>query len=128
MFGITFPAKVTRVLDGDTLEVKIERTIRIRILDCWAMETRTINKQEKDIGITAKQFLKNLILDKEVTLEIPIEGDKFGDSMTFGRVLGVVKLDGKDVARIMIENGYAYPTKELQKEALKIIMDELKND
>lgn len=128
MFGITFPAKVTRVLDGDTLEVKIERTIRIRILDCWAMETRTVNKQEKDIGITAKQFLKNLILDKEVTLEIPIEGDKFGDSMTFGRVLGVVKLDGKDVARIMIENGYAYPTKELQKEALKIIMDELKND
>lgn len=125
MFGITFPAKVTRILDGDTLEVKVERTIRIRLLDCWAMETSTRNEQEKDIGITAKQFLKNLILDKEVTVEVPIEGNKFGDSMSFGRVLGVVKLDGKDVAHIMIKNGHAYPTKELQEEALKKIMDSL---
>ena len=96
------------VLDGDTIEVNvtrvsilgitvsadhISRTVRVRLLDCWAPETRTRDLEEKKRGLAAKAYMEELVLAEEVHVEIPIEKNaKFGDSMSMGRVLGRVFL------------------------------------
>lgn len=112
-FGITFPAKIVRVLDGDTVEVEIRRVVRIRLLDCWAAETRTTDLQEKKKGLEAKEYLKELSLNKDAVISVPIEADgKFGDSMSMGRVLGKVRIKEGDLSEIMVEKGYAFKTKK----------------
>ena len=40
MFGLTLPGNVLDVHDGDTVTVEVKRTLRIRLLDCWAPELR----------------------------------------------------------------------------------------
>lgn len=113
MFGITFPAKITRVIDGDTLEVEVRRTIRIRLLNCDAYESRTRDMQEKIKGLKSKDYLSQLALGKDATVIIPIdEGGKFGDSMTFGRVLGRVEIDEGDLSQLMIDSGHAEKPKK----------------
>ena len=111
-FGLTFGGTVTRVLDGDTIEVEIRRTVRVRLLDCWAPETRTRDKEEKRRGIAARKALRDMVEDEQVLVDVPIEAQgKFGDSMTFGRVLGHVWCDGMDVANEMVMQGHATRTK-----------------
>ena len=105
MFGLTLPARVMEVHDGDTVVVEIKRTLRIRLLDCWAAELRD------DGGPEAKQHLESLIDGREVVLQIQIEPDgRFGDQMSFNRVLGRLLIDGRDVSELMVEAGHA--TKE----------------
>ena len=38
--GFTTKAKVTRVIDGDTVDVEITRKVRLRLKDCWAPEKK----------------------------------------------------------------------------------------
>jgi endonuclease YncB( thermonuclease family) len=105
MFGLTLPGNVLDVHDGDTVTVEVRRTLRIRLLDCWAPELRDAG------GLEAKRYLETLIEGKDVTLQIDLEADgRFGDKMSFGRVLGRILVDGKDVSELMIEAGFA--TKE----------------
>ena len=113
MFKIQIPGVVTKVIDGDTIEIRFERTMRIRLLDCWSPETRTKDLVEKAKGIKAKKHLQKLIDGQEVEITIPIDSDgKFGDSMSFGRVLAYVQrlTDGADLSELQVETGHA--TKE----------------
>ena len=110
--GFTTKAKITRVIDGDTVDVLIERRMRIRLEDCWAPETRTRDKEEKARGLKAKNFAEDLLMDKEVIVFIP--GDPEGemkDVFTFGRAVGRVFLDGEDFSAIMVKEGLATETK-----------------
>lgn len=108
MFGVTLPARVVGVTDGDTIEVEVSRRLRIRLLDCWAPETRTTDPEEKQRGFAAKEFLHDLIHGKDVSVQIDIEPDeRFGDQMSFGRVLARVYLDGMDVSKAVVEAGHA---------------------
>lgn len=110
--GITFPAKVTRVLDGDTIEVEVRKTMRIRLLDCWAPETRTRNLEEKEYGLLAKKELEELLEETTVRVEVPIGAEnKFGDSMSMGRVLGHVQKGDLDIAKEMVHRGLAVTEK-----------------
>lgn len=111
-FGLTFGGQVVRVLDGDTIEVEVKRTVRIRLLDCWAPETRTRDAEEKKEGLAAKEFLKQLVDKQPVSVHVPLSAQgKFGDSMSMGRVLGHVYLeDGRDVSALVVGAGFA--TKE----------------
>lgn len=94
------PGRVLRVIDGDTLEVEIRRTIRVRMLDCWApestMDSRVPEERreaEKARGQASKQALHELATDREVIVRIPTSrsGD-LSQSITLGRVLGEVWL------------------------------------
>jgi len=109
--GFTTKAKVTRVIDGDTIDVEITRKIRVRLKDCWAPEKRSRDIVEKQKGIAAFSHLATVLNDKEVVLFVPAdENGEIKDIFTFGRVIGHVFLNDEDVAEHMIQTGYA--TKE----------------
>jgi len=114
----TTRAKVLRVIDGDTLEVEIRRTVRVRMLGCWAPESRQDPRlpesrrlAEKAKGQAAKQSLISLANGREVIVSVPLSDD--GDvakSMTMGRVLGHVWLvdhPEKSLSVQQVEAGHA---------------------
>ena len=112
--GITTVGTVTNVVDGDTVDVEIKRTIRVRLKDCWCPETRTRDLKEKEKGLAAKKHLSNLLEDsKEVVLFIPAdsEGD-IKDVFTLNRVLGYIFIDSEDVSSRMVTDGHATAQKE----------------
>lgn len=96
----TTEAKVLRVIDGDTIEVAITRTFRVRMLDCWAPESRrdprlgeSERAAEKTKGQAAKENLISLANGREVIVSVPLsaKGD-VAQVWTMGRVLGHVWL------------------------------------
>jgi endonuclease YncB( thermonuclease family) len=121
--GITTDVKVVRVIDGDTVDVAITRTIRVRLLDCWAPETRTKDPKEKVKGYESKKYLHDMLTQvfyndlaarkkKQVTLFIPAdEQGEIKDNFTFSRVLGRLFVGGEDVSELMVKDGKATKTK-----------------
>jgi len=114
-FGIIFPGKVINVVDGDTVDVEVRRVIRIRMLDCWAPESRTKDLAEKKEGLEAKAELAKIISGRKVVVQVPIGRDaRFGESMTFDRVLGRI-IDEEtrlDYSKYMVQHGFATKNKE----------------
>jgi len=115
--GWCTPAKVVRVIDGDTIEVEISRTIPIRLLDCNAAEVRTRDAKEKAKGLEAKRFLEDVIerSGKLVMVMIPTgicQEDPatimLRDSQTFDRFLAwVYTVDGQNISEVMCNAGLA---------------------
>lgn len=113
----TTNATVSRVIDGDTCEVIVATKLRVRLLDCWAPESKIDprvpteqQKAELQRGLASKENLAKLMLGKRVRVQIPLAMD--GDvskSITLGRVLGRVWVDGdeKSVNQIQVEQGFA---------------------
>lgn len=117
---------VRRVIDGDTLVVEIRRTIRVRLLDCWAPETRSKDEDCKAAGLAAKEFLEKFLPEgNDVIVEIPTdqegENGDLASVLTMGRVLGNVwnSYKGEDVAKMMVKSGHATQSKaELEERGL----------
>lgn len=114
--GIVSTATVESVYDGDTITVSVKKTFKVRMLDCWAPEVRTKDKEEKLRGIASKEYLNSLIKKGDrVVVEIPMT-ENIADSFTFGRILAHVwkDLDGDgsldNISNEMVDNGFA--TKE----------------
>ena len=117
----TTKAVVTRVIDGDTLEVEIRRTMRVRMLDCWAPESKidprvdeSQQDREKKKGLKSKAHLEELAAGKVVIVRVPV--DPTGDiakSITMGRILGHVWIehDSKSLNERQVEGGYATKNK-----------------
>jgi endonuclease YncB( thermonuclease family) len=98
--GYTVPVTVSRVIDGDTVEVSIEKKINVRLLDCYMPEVKGASKE---LGLLAKEYMIRCIENsKEVLLHIPGE-DNISHDFTFSRVLGRIYVDGKDLSEIMTE-------------------------
>ena len=122
--GITTDVKVARIIDGDTVDVEITRTVRVRLIDCWAPETRTKDPVEKVKGYESRKHLNSLLRQvfyndlaarkqKQVTLFIPAdEQGELKDNFTFSRVLGRLFVDGEDVSELMVKAGKATKTNE----------------
>ena len=105
--------KVTKVVDGDTIDVDIDLgfnisfSSRVRLAGIDTPESRTADKMEKALGLEAKAFLKHEI-DSAKTVVIKTE--KIDSSEKYGRILGWVYLDGSDKSlnEKMIEVGHAW--------------------
>lgn len=116
--GIVIDGRATRVIDGDTIEVEFVVRHRVRILDCWAPETRTRNKQEKERGIAARQRTADLLkkVTGRVRVFIPGHAD-LREMSTLSRVLGRVwrlfegKPERTELAEILISEGHATKVK-----------------
>lgn len=115
--GITIDGTVVRVIDGDTIVVESRVQYHVRLLDCWAPESRTKDNAEKQRGLTAKSRMKTLAENKPVRVFLPATDD-LTEMITMGRMLGRVWiLEGdaptiSDLSTIMVSERLATPTKQ----------------
>tara|TARA_S200000501_G_scaffold175622_1_gene165334 strand:+ start:407 stop:856 length:450 start_codon:yes stop_codon:yes gene_type:complete len=87
---------VTKVIDGDTIEVRQEkRNYKVRLSEIDAPE---INQR---FGTESKNFLASLILNEEIEL-IYITEDRYG------RIVAKIYKDNKDINRSMVRSGLAW--------------------
>ena len=107
-----YKVKITRVVDGDTVDAEIDLGFdtfikdRIRLMGLDTPESRTRNKKEKALGLAAKAYLKELL--KENKGDIILRTSKEGKGK-FGRILGTLLIyDGKtSVNQVLIDEGHA---------------------
>jgi len=105
--------KVSKVVDGDTIDVDIDLgfdisfSSRVRLAGIDTPESRTADKMEKALGLEAKAYLKSAI---DSAKSVVIKTEKMDSSEKYGRILGWVFLDGSDTSlnHKMIEDGYAW--------------------
>lgn len=125
----TYRAKLIRVLDGDTIEVDLVRTISavydfgfhvtledtrtitkrqtLRILGINAPELKDRKADPDGPGEAAKLVVERLLAEAEYLVVVTHKPDKYG-----GRYLasvGVPQLDGSvlDLAQYLVEHGHA---------------------
>lgn len=111
--GLATACRVVRVIDGDTVEVEITRSCHVRMLQCWAPESRTTDKVEKARGMDSKEHLRDLIAEEDQgTLFVPLQTD-LTEAMTLGRVLGYIwrKGDSKSLSQMQVDGGFATAAK-----------------
>lgn len=95
--GLTARCCVENVVDGDTLDIELRINCRVRLLDCWAPETRTHDHAEKKLGLAAKDNLLDLTRAGNGVVFIPTgQAHSVGDLLTLDRILGRVWIDGQD--------------------------------
>jgi micrococcal nuclease len=107
-------AKVLSVYDGDTITIAavdhgVKKQFSLRLFGVDCPEIRTKDEKEKEAGIAAREFVKDLVLDKIVSVEILnnriVEGKKVREK--FGRLIGRVRIGSVDLAGEMIRLGHA---------------------
>ena len=107
-----YEAIVTRVVDGDTIDVDIKLGFdvmlskqRVRLYGIDTPESRTRNKEEKVRGLISKNYLLNTC---NIGSTIRLRSKERGK---FGRILGVIYKDDDTISinQTMIEEGFAVP-------------------
>lgn len=120
--GVCRRVRVVEVVDGDTITVEMITRARVRLLDCWAPETRTRDDREKAAGLAAKQSLFELAYGREGVIYIDLQdAGRVDDAVSLGRVIARVWLDGMgdvDLSAAMVAAGHAATTKEALAEQL----------
>lgn len=104
-----YKAVVTSVYDGDTVTVDIDlgfgiwmKGQKMRLMDVDAPELRGGTEETKSAARASRDYLRSLILDKEV--EIETVKDRKGK---YGRWLAYILFGDIDVNMHMIEKGHA---------------------
>ena len=107
-----YEAIVTRVVDGDTIDVDIKLGFdvmlskqRVRLYGIDTPKSRTRNKEEKVRGLISKNYLLNTC---NIGSTIRLRSKERGK---FGRILGVIYKDDDTISinQTMIEEGFAVP-------------------
>lgn len=111
---VTFPQeeKVTRVVDGDTIELSSGQTMRLYAISC--------PEYGKPFYDEAKEFTEDQVLDKKVSLEYE---EKYR-SDKFGRILGYVIFDDVNLNIELVRQGFCQAV-IYEKRAKLIYQDEL---
>lgn len=106
-----YKIKVTRVVDGDTIDAEIDLGFnlklnkRIRLYGINTPETRTRDKEEKKRGIAAKERLQQIVDEQQNILFL-----KSMDQGKFGRCIGVLfeqDFDDQSINEVLVEEGHA---------------------
>ena len=105
-----YKCKVTRVVDGDTVDIDIDLGFgvwlhkeRVRIYGIDTPESRTRDKVEKRFGLLAKEFVKRFVKGSSVILRT----QKYDAKGKFGRILGDIVVDDKSLSETMIQEYHA---------------------
>ena len=107
-----FVKEVTKVVDGDTIDVIIDLgfdimfSSRVRLAGIDTPESRTTDKAEKSLGLESKEYLKKNLKDAK---PIVIKTEKMNSSEKYGRILGwlYINNDTESINDKMINDGYA---------------------
>jgi len=105
-----YSAEVTRVVDGDTVDAFVDLGFdmhskqRVRLFGINTPECRTRDKEEKKRGFAAKARLKEMLSENKNKCVIKTRLDKKGK---FGRVLGVLYVNDKDLNTQLVKEGHA---------------------
>ena len=109
--------EINRVLDGDTIDVTIDlgfdlyKKERVRVAGVDTPEKRTRNKEEKELGIDATNWLKEK-LEGAVAGDddLVIRTELVGGVGKYGRLLGWLYIGDGNVSlnEAMIDEGYAW--------------------
>ena len=97
-FSAEITGKVIGVTDGDTVTVSDDMDqgkFRIRLDKIDAPE------KKQAFSNKSKQYLSGLIFGKKVSV-------RFKAVDRYGRILGVIYLDGTEINLLMVQNGYAW--------------------
>lgn len=108
-----FVREVTKVVDGDTIDVVIDLGFsilyasRVRLAGIDTPESRTTDANEKKLGLESKKYLADRLKNAK---KIVIKTEKLDSSEKYGRILGWLYLDGDTVSvnNEMIKYGYAW--------------------
>ena len=99
------------VIDGDTIRSSVQLpcplcNVYIRIKGIDTPESNHLAQCEKErvTGMAAKKYLQSVFIGKTEFMARNMSWDKYG-----GRILADVELDGRDIAKDLIERGYAKP-------------------
>ncbi len=101
---------IVRVNDGDNIVMDIEvwskltKRVSVRIdgIDTPESDWRAKCEEEKEAGIRAWSYLLSLTYNAKVITLTDIDEGKF-----VGRILGLVLIDGQNVAGLLIDAGHA---------------------
>jgi micrococcal nuclease len=115
-------AKVTRVIDGDTIELENGAKIRYLLVD-----TPEVSGGAECYGTNAQQFNSDLVLNKTVEISYDVQCTD-----NFGRTLAYVRVDGQEVNTLMIQRGYGCvlhipPNGESRVEEFRALQTDAKN-
>ena len=99
-------ARVERVIDGDTIHVRVEgKRYTVRLIGVDTPETKHPTKPVQYFGREASDFTKAALEGKTVMLQ----KDRTGDTVDrYGRWLRYVLLDGDNFNARLIRDGYAH--------------------
>jgi len=120
--GLDFNYKVSKVIDGDTLEIKNldgskmsngKEEIKIRLIGINTPESVDPRKPVECFGKEASDYAKNLALGREVALEIDDSQsliDKYGRQLAYiyVKTSGWIGSNYFMLNKKLIANGYAY--------------------
>ena len=101
--------KVLKVVDGDTIDVILDMGFdimykqRVRLFGIDTPESRTRDKVEKKYGLLAKKFLTETLKKGKIVIKTH-KGEETGK---FGRILGEIFVDGKNINMEMCKKGHA---------------------
>ena len=105
-----YKVEVTRVVDGDTVDVNIDLGFkitmmkqRVRLMGIDTPESRTRDKEEKRFGLLSKQFVKDHYPVGSTAI-LRTHKDKTGK---FGRILGELVWENTTINKIMVDEHYA---------------------
>ena len=101
----TLTGRVVRVADGDTVTVLDSSNTQHRI----RLEGIDAPESHQAFGAQSKQSLAQMIFDKDVTVF-------YQKTDQYGRLVGKITLDGKDINLEQVKLGMAWHYKEYQRE------------
>ncbi len=93
-----------RAIDGDTFEIRGER-IRLFGIDAPEMGQPWWDENgiERDAGASGRDALASLIDGRKLAIKV-LREDRYG------RSVAIVKVDGRDVGRSLVRQGFAFAT------------------
>ena len=114
--------KVTKVIDGDTIDVIIDLGFdimyksRVRLFGIDTPESRTRDLVEKKFGLMSKDFLKDKLKNAD---KIVIKTHKGEETGKFGRILGEIFCDNVNINQQMCDVGHAVAYYGQSKESIQ---------